>query len=87
MNKNHKPGYHIRPIAKGTLGEISKILEEVTELQDAKDQGVKIMELVELSDIYGALELYLKKNHPDITMQDLAQMSAITQRAFKNGKR
>lgn len=43
------------------------------------------MELVELSDIIGAIELYLEKYHSDI--QELIKMSNITKRAFKNGHR
>lgn len=81
------PGYHINQIKKGILGEISKIQEEVDELADAQAQGSVIMELVELSDLYGAIELYLKVHHPEITMNDLAIMSKITQRAFQSGHR
>ena len=81
------PGYHITPITKGILGEISKIQEEIDELADAKAQGCVIMELVELSDLYGAIDLYLKVNHPGISMEDLAIMSRITERAFQSGRR
>lgn len=80
-------GYHLKPIAKGQIGESSKIKEEVEELIDAEEQGAKIMALVELSDLYGAIELYLEKHHPDTTMNDLKVMSEITQRAFKSGER
>jgi len=45
------------------------------------------MELVELSDLYGAIKLYLEKHHPDTTMDDLKTMSEITARAFINGFR
>ena len=84
-NANEKPGYHIRPIARGTLGTISKIREELEELEDAHDQGVVLMELVELSDLYGAMKLYVESlGH---SMDDLARMSAVTERAFKNGRR
>jgi hypothetical protein len=80
-------GYHIKKIKKGILGESSKILEEVLELQDAEDQNCKIMALVELSDLIGAISLYLKKNYPDISLDDLVKMSEITARAFKSGDR
>lgn len=80
-----KPGYHLRPIKKGILGEISKIVEEVEELQDAGAQGVVIMELVELSDLYGAIKARVEQlGH---TMEDIERMSAVTARAFQNGKR
>lgn len=81
------PGYHLRKIEKGTLGESSKILEEIQELMDAESQRVKIMQLVELSDIYGSLSAYLKKHFPDIDMKDLEDMHKVTKRAFENGHR
>ena len=80
-------GYHLKKIKKGQIGESSKILEEVLELIDSENQKCKIMNLVELSDIYGALELYLHKNFQGIKMEDLKMMSDITQRAFKSGAR
>lgn len=81
------PGYHVTTIPKGVLGCSSKILEEVLELQDSELQNCKIMALVELSDLYGAIKIYLDKNHPGTTMADLEKMSNITQRAFTSGKR
>ena len=80
-------GYHIREIEKGVVGELSKIYEEVEEIKDAAEQGVEIMLLVELSDMIGATDLYLKKYHPSITIQDLLKMSEVTQRAFITGGR
>lgn len=68
---SEKIGYHITKIEKGKLGESSKIQEELDELKDAEKQGVKIMGLVECSDIYGALEEYLNKYFPQISMNDL----------------
>lgn len=82
-----KKGYHIEDIKKGVLGEISKIQEELDELKDAQSQGVKIMELVELSDLVGAIELYLDKHHEGISLDDLIRMKDITKRAFENGHR
>jgi hypothetical protein len=82
-----KPGYHVNFIKKGTLGSISKIQEELDELRDAEEQKVCIMQLVELSDLYGAIEVYLEYNHPGTTMEDLRAMSDVTKRAFKNGRR
>lgn len=81
------PGYHLHTIPKGEIGESSKILEEVLELQDAESQDATIMVLVELSDIVGAIELYLANRHPTISIDDLLIMSHITQRAFINGRR
>lgn len=82
-----EPGYHLAVIEKGILGELSKIEEELAELKDARAQGVRIMELVELSDLIGAVEAYLEKNHPDTTIIDLMKMSDVTKRAFRNGRR
>lgn len=80
-------GYHLSEIQKGTFGEVSKIKEEVAELEDAIVQGAKVMALVELSDLIGAIEGFLKNYFPDITLEDLFIMSKITKRAFENGER
>jgi hypothetical protein len=80
------PGYHLRRIPKGELGELSKVEEELLELKDALAQGVRIMALVELADIYGALKAYVEKQF-GLTVDDLARMSAVTERAFRNGHR
>lgn len=81
------PGYHLQKIAKGDLGEVSKIREELCELEDAMQQGVKIMALIELADMMGAVEAFLAKHFPGITMEDLSKMSTVTKRAFINGHR
>lgn len=62
-------------------------MEELLELQDAEEQGNKILALVELADLYGAIKLYLEYNHPTIFMEDLKRMSLATERAFKDGSR
>ena len=82
-----KPGYHLRDIEKGELGEVSKIREEMDELIDAAKQKVRVMELVEMSDMLGAMDAYLSKHHGNYTIDDLLKMSAVTKRAFVNGKR
>ena len=80
-------GYHKAKIKKGILGEISKIQEELDEVKDAVVQACTIMELVELSDLFGAIESYLEKHHPNTDMLDLQKMSDITKRAFTSGER
>ncbi len=48
--------YHLKKIKKGEIGKISKVQEEVLEYMDAEKQKCKIMQELELADIYGALE-------------------------------
>jgi len=78
-------GYHLTKIEKGIVGTISKIEEELNELKDAESQKSKIMIMVELSDLYGAIEEYYHTQ--GIEMKDLKIFSDITKRAFKNGSR
>ena len=82
-----KIGYHLTEIEKGVLGDSSKILEEILELQDAEKQDCKVMALVELSDLIGAVMAYLEKHHAGIELYDLESMALITKRAFENGRR
>lgn len=79
-------GYHARTIRRGVFGEASKIREEAEEFIDAVEQGVAIMALVELSDLYGAIEEYLDRHHR-MSMDDLRKMSNVTKRAFRDGTR
>lgn len=80
-------GYHKAKITRGVFGEDTKIFEEIDEFADALDQGVQIMALVELSDLIGAIEGWLAKHHPTVTLADLAAMAAVTRRVFENGHR
>ena len=57
------------------------------ELQDAEKQQAKVMALVELSDIIGAVEHYLRVHHSSVSIEDLIVMAHITKRAFDNGRR
>lgn len=79
--------YHLKKINKGKVGELSKVYEEVEEVQDSEQQGVDLMVLVELSDVIGAIESYLEKYHPSVGINDLIKMSDVTKRAFKSGRR
>lgn len=83
--KHSNVGYHLTDIPKGKIGTISKIEEELNELKDAEKQSSKIMKMVELSDLYGAIEEYAITQ--GLTMDDLKKFSNITKRAFKNGRR
>lgn len=84
---NQACGYHLTEIPKGVLGDSSKIREELLELEDAERQDAKIMALLELSDLLGAVRAYLAKHYPDMTLDDLLKMDALTARAFANGRR
>ncbi len=84
----NKKGYHLTDIPKGEYGQLSKVIEEALELKDAMEQGQKIMCLVELSDILGAIEGYLENHYGDmVTVTDLFNMAAATKRAFETGQR
>lgn len=80
-------GYHLKEIPRGVYGEASKIEEELAEFLDAKSQNNRIMELVELSDLIGAISGFLEKNHPGYAIGDLIVMSQATHRAFEDGTR
>lgn len=80
------PGYHLKQIPKGKMGDWSKIEEEYAECLDAKEQGIKVMLLVELADLVGAIDAYVEKHH-NISAKDLRKMAKVTKRAFKSGNR
>lgn len=81
-------GYHLKKIDKGVVGEISKIKEECDELVDASSQkDCDILILVELSDLVGAIDAYLKKYHPTIEIKHLEAMAERTASAFRDGER
>lgn len=48
--------FHVRQIARGEYGQLSKIEEERQEALDALEQGQRLMLLVELADMLGAIE-------------------------------
>ena len=87
MSEPFVPGYHLTPITKGTLGEPSKIREELDELTDAYAQGDRILMLVELADLVGAVELFMAKHLPGMTLDDVRKFAQTTRRAFENGHR
>ena len=51
-------GYHVSEIPKGVLGTPSKITEEYLEFMDACEQNNPVMQLVELSDMLGAIDAF-----------------------------
>lgn len=80
-------GYHKTEIPRGVYGDSTKILEEVQELIDAERQGIKVMQIAELSDIVGAIDGYLRNHFPSFTVRDLELMAAATRSAFETGHR
>ena len=78
-------GYHLREIKKGVLGEVSKVEEEIDEFKEALEQNNRILAVVELADVYGALEA-LSEGY-GFSMSDLKKMSDATKRAFTDGSR
>jgi len=78
-------GYHKRDIKKGELGKPSKIREELEELEDAIEQDNRIMALVELSDLYGALKAVA--DDLGTNMDEVKVMQEATAAAFKSGSR
>jgi hypothetical protein len=78
-------GYHNFPIQKGKIGELTKIIEELDEVIDANKNNNKIMEMVELSDLYGAIESYVTTL--GCSIEDLKKMNNFTKRSFENGIR
>lgn len=81
-------GYHLEEIPRGTYGEISKILEEAAELKDAMEQANKVMVIIELSDLVGAIDGYMEKYYGDkLTIDNLITMAFATKRAFTSGHR
>jgi hypothetical protein len=80
-------GYHKATIPAGVFGENSKIFEEVEEFRDALAQRNPLMALMELSDLIGAIEGWLQKYHPNVSLNDLCVMKDATARAFRDGTR
>jgi hypothetical protein len=87
ISKYYPKGYHNLPIPKTKeLGTEFKIMEEYEEFIDALLSNNPIMAQVELADLYGSIEFYIKKRF-NLSMEDLKNMSDITKQAFENGRR
>lgn len=78
-------GYHKTEIKKGILGEFSKIEEEFEELKDAVSQKHPVLEICELCDLIGSIELYADRYN--LTLEDLIKMKDSNKNAFQNGTR
>lgn len=73
---------HIREIPKGKTGEFSKLIEEFEEARDAFEQGLPLMCLWELTDFLGALIVFLEKNYPGISVDNLLAQARHTNELF-----
>lgn len=80
-------GYHKAEITKGVYGHFSKIEEEFQELKDAIDQKDRILALVELSDLVGAIDGFVKHEFKTMSLDDIVKFSKLTQHAFETGDR
>ncbi len=80
-------GYHKATIPKGVLGETSKIREELAELEDAHERGVRVLCLCEVADLVGSIEAYLERHFPGFSLEDALMMSNLTRQAFREGAR
>lgn len=78
--------YHKKQIPKGTYGEFSKITEEYLEFEDAFEQGDKVLQLCELSDLLGAIEAYTLGRF-NVGLLDLIKFSNKTKSTFIEGSR
>lgn len=79
-------GYHKKEIRKGILGEFSKIQEEFEELTDAVEQKDKVLQICELTDLIGAIEIFSEMKF-GLSLDDLKKFSDKTKSAFKEKKR
>lgn len=82
-----KHQYHKIPIPKGKTGFFSKIEEEFFELKDAFLQGNAIMLMVELADLFGAVEKFLENNYPGVTLEHVLKQARLTNEVFAKGGR
>jgi len=81
-------GYHVAKIPEGEFGQFSKLQEEFAELTDAVAQGNKVMALIEMADLLGAMQGYLEQTYRGtVVLDDLLIMAEATNRAFRSGQR
>jgi hypothetical protein len=79
---------HKAKIAKREFGSIGKIEEEFLELMDAWEQNNRIMTLIELSDLVGAIQGFLENQFAyTVNLNDVLKMKEATRSAFLSGER
>jgi hypothetical protein len=69
--------FHKRPIeTRGVVGEISKIREELEEVEEALEQGDSMLVLVEVVDLLGAVHAFLVKRYgPTLGLPEMLNFS------------
>jgi hypothetical protein len=72
-----KMSFHEREIPRGKYGEVSKILEEVYEALDSDERNHRLMLLIELSDIVGAVEGVLLHKKFGHSVEDLIKFARL----------
>lgn len=78
--------FHKRDIPEGVFGDFSKIEEEFFEAKDAVEQDVKVMLLIELTDLLGAIRGYMDKNYPGIGFDGLVKMMQLHHKVIEAKK-
>ncbi|MFA5489709.1 MAG: hypothetical protein WC284_10880 [Candidimonas sp.] len=81
MTQEKSSKWHFKAIKKGTLGELSKIQEELDEAIDAHENNQKVMMLYELCDIIGATEAVAQKYY-GLKLIDLIKFVEIKKHAM-----
>ncbi len=87
MNRPFKFRIWNNRTSEWVYGHFSKIEEEFHELKDAMNQQDRVLALVELSDLIGAIDGFLKNEFKTIDFNDIIKFSKLTQNAFETGDR
>lgn len=81
MTEYKKSYFHVMPVRQGTYGELSKIQEELDEALDAETRGQKLLLMIELSDIIGAVAGVAERH--GYSLDDLIQFSELRRNVFR----
>jgi hypothetical protein len=71
---------------RGVYGQFSKLEEEFAEMKEAYENSDSIALLTESSDFIGALEEFIEKQFPPLTLNDLILHSNNKKKAYAEGK-
>ena len=76
-------GYHIRNITRGTLGEWSKVSEEIEEIIDALEQNLKPMVLIELCDCLGAIHSHANNHEKEFNFENWVYVTSTERNQYQ----